>query len=297
MTLSQIIRGCRWEDVSRYVKEFDARCIDNEQRIAHLEQMFYEMQRIEPEGEGLLIQLHRYNDLFDDTGSTEKFHPFNACVKVVPRHQLFRYMWSRYLGAEIEDMGKNGPNNSDVENNSNETHEMPAAAVAANMLIHLSGHGYSQAEVEDNIKRSRVDDAMGYSVRFFTPNLNNVWSDEVVKLIRSKVVCDGSVKYFLEGVDSCSIRYFTTYFSTLYGWSKRCFSSARFAFSSIIRGQHIARSMMIIATPPTYKLSKEAISTIEYQLNAPFWLETLYYKDESLTDRIRVEAFINIYNE
>jgi len=54
---------------------------------------------------------------------------------------------------------------------------------------------------------------------------------------------------------------------------------------------------MIIATPPTYKLSKEAISTIEYQLNAPFWLETLYYKDESLTDRIRVEAFINIYNE
>ena len=141
MTLSQIIRGCRWEDVSRYVKEFDARCIDNEQRIAHLEQMFYEMQRIEPEGEGLLIQLHRYNDLFDDTGSTEKFHPFNACVKVVPRHQLFRYMWSRYLGAEVEDMGKNESNNSDVENNSNETHEMPAAAVAANMLIHLSGHG------------------------------------------------------------------------------------------------------------------------------------------------------------
>ena len=52
---------------------------------------------------------------------------------------------------------------------------------------------------------------------------------------------------------------------------------------------------MVIAYPPSYELSEEAISTIQHYLNAPNLRKTIFVKDESLTDRIRIEVFVGTY--
>lgn len=296
MTLSQIMRASRWEDVRRYVKNFDIQA--DRLTLSLYEKMFNEMQQINPEGEGFCIQLHRCNNDF----LVQLHHPYRANIKVSPPRQLLRYMWPRYLGAEVKDMGETKrkyiPGNS--KENTTKTAEsspMPDAAMAANMLYHLSGHGYSQAEVENNIKRHLADRDMGYYVRYIHQLKEKM--DDIVQLLESKTLDAKLVDDFLNDDDYRTryddIIYFTTYFSTLYAWSHRCYSETSEHFRYITSRYQSDRSLMVIAYPPSYELSEEAISTIQHYLNAPNLRKTIFVKDESLTDRIRIEVFVGTY--
>lgn len=297
MTLSQIMRASRWEDVRRYVKNFDIQA--DRLTLSLYERMFNEMQQINPEGEGFCIQLHRCNNDF----LVQLYHPYKANIKVSPRRKLLRYMWPRYLGAEVKDMGQTKRNYNpagDCEEDATKPAEsctMPDAAMAANMLYHLSGHGYSQAEVENNIKRHLADRDMGYSVRYIH-QLEEKMAD-IAQLLESKTLDAKLVDDFLNDDDYRTryddIIYFTTYFSTRYAWSHRCHSEASKDFRKITSHYQSDRSLMVIACPPSYELSDEAISTIQYYLAAPHLRKAIIVEDESLTDRIRVEVFVGTY--
>lgn len=301
MTLSQIMCRSRWENVRRYVMKFDHRANDN--RIGLYEKMFNEMCGIEPEGEGMCIELHRYNSNLDGLDCGEN-HSFEADIKVAPRGKLLRYMWSRYLGADVKDMcetkrkyHKSGSCNETYENDAKPC-VMPYAAITANMLRYLSEHGYSQAEVENNIKRNLTDEAMGYSVCYVLPFHEKIGID-VRQILMSKIPDKRLVDDFLNDNDSqkryAEIVCLTTYFSNLYGWSKKIISHASIALNDIVTRRPCDRSYMVIACPPSYELSEEAISTIKYHLDAPHLRKTLFVEDDSLTDRIRVEVFVGTY--
>lgn len=301
MTLSQIMRRSRWGDVSRYVKRFHRHT--DKLTLSLYEKMFNEMQRIEPEGEGMCIELHRYNSNLDGLDWGENYR-FKADIKVSPRGKLLRYMWSRYLGAKVKDMCETKRKYREAES-CNETNEndaepcaMPYAAITANMLCHLSGHGYSQAEVENNIKRNLTDEAMGYSVCRVLPFQEQIGID-VRQMLISKIPDKRLVDDFLNDNDSqrryAEIVCLTTYFSTLYGWSRKIVSHASIALTDIVTRRPCNRSYMVIACLPSYELSEEAISTIKYHLDAPHLRKTLFVEDDSLTDRIRVEVFVGTY--
>ena len=133
MTLSQIMRASHWEDVSRCIKKFHQ---TDKLTLALYEKMFNEMQHIEPEGEGLCIQLHRYDKDPDGIWIPPRHR---AKIKVEPPRQLLYYMWSHYLGAEVKDMceTKRKYREAGVCNETNETETescvMSNAAIAANM--------------------------------------------------------------------------------------------------------------------------------------------------------------------
>ncbi len=299
MTLSQIMRRSRWEDVSRYVKRFHRHA--DKLILSLYEKMFNEMQRIEPEGEGMCIQLHRYDE---DLDSLIILPRYRAQIKVTPPRQLLRYMWSRYLGAEVKDMCETkrkyhkAVSCNQTNENDAESCAMPDAAIAANMLCHLSGHGYSQAEVENNIKRQIVDGAMGYNVRFIHP-FEKRFGIDAEQILKSRISDEKLVDDFLRDNDYpkkyCVIINFTTYLSTLFGWNEMWNSVASVMYRPMISSYKIDRSLMIISYPPSYELSEEAISTIQYYFNAPHLRKMVFVEDTSLTDRIRVEVFVGTY--
>lgn len=299
MTLSQIMRASHWEDVSRFVKKFHQ---TDKLTLALYEKMFYDMQQIEPEGEGLCIQLHRYDKDPDGLWIPPRHR---AKIKVEPPRQLLYYMWSRYLGAEVKDMGetKRKYREAGVCNETDESEAescaMPDAAIAANMLCHLSGYGYSQAEVEDNIKRHIVDSAMGYNVRFIHP-FEKRFGVNAEQILKSSIPDEKLVDDFLSDNDYPKkygvIINFTTYLSTLFGWNKMWNSVASVMYKPLISSHQIDRSLMVIACPPSYELSEEAISMIQYHFNTPDLRKMVFVEDKSLTDYIRIEIFIGTYN-
>lgn len=299
MTLSQIMRASHWEDVSRYVKKFHQ---TDKLTLALYEKMFNEMQQIDPEGEGLCIQLHRYDKDPDGLWIPPRY---KAKIKVEPPRQLLYYMWSRYLGAEVKDMceTKRKYREAGVCNETDESEAescaMPDAAIAANMLCHLSGYGYSQAEVEDNIKRHIVDSAMGYNVRFIHP-FEKRFGVNAEQILKSSIPDEKLVDDFLNDDDYPKkygvIINFTTHLSTLFGWNKMWNSVASVMYKPLISSHQIDRSLMVIACPPSYKLSEEAISMIQYHFNTPDLRKMVFVEDKSLTDYIRIEIFIGTYN-
>ena len=167
------------------------------------------------------------------------------------------------------------------------------------MLCHLSVYGYSQAEVEDNIKRHIVDSAMGYNVRFIHP-FEKRFGVNAEQILKSSIPDEKLVDDFLNDDDYPKkygvIINFTTYLSTLFGWNKMWNSVASVMYKPLISSHQIDRSLMVIACPPSYKLSEEAISMIQYHFNTPDLRKMVFVEDKSLTDYIRIEIFIGTYN-
>lgn len=295
MTLSQIIRGSRWEDVLLYIKKFNSsRGFLTKLIIELCEPMFRELQQIEPEGEGMRITLARMKDRFGECD--RNYHQFDAYVYIEAEQKIYGYMWSHYLGAEVEDLGDNNNAyrvNYDPDEDDRtraERYRMPDAAIVANVILHLYIHGYSQAEAEDNIKRRMADELLGYNTYCIHQLTEPEWLARAHHILTRSTRNAEVVDRFLNGVQEDTLFCFTAHFCTNYGWSKQYSSVATRAFEERILHFH-HRALMVIAYPPAFAMSSKVTSTIKHLMFVAWPMETVFVEDDTISNHIRVEVY------
>lgn len=293
MTLSQIIRGCRWEDVLRYLNEINASRGVIIWLISDLcEPLFYELQAIEPQGSGAYLRLFRSINQLWVCNKTR--HKWDSCIALVSDDKIPDYMWSHYLGAEVEDWGNtnmrsDGCYSTAVHKKQIEEDAMPDAAIVANVIIKLSYDGYSQAEAEDNIKRRQADSSLGYNINI-TKLTQRKGLPMMIDNIKSKFIADGYLERLMEGAEDREMMHFTTYFSTNFGWSWSYRSQITADFSDRIVS-YSNRSLTLITYPRSFDISKTHRMINQVMFVPSRWKETVYIDVPWEMDYVQVDVY------
>lgn len=299
MTLSQIIRNCRWEDVLHYIRQINYACGQIMGLIPELcESTFYELQSIEPDDEALNIKLIRKKGMIISNYNMDKYHRFDASIFVSSSQRVYRYMWSRYLGATVTDLGDNYNSFRGIDYDPDEDdqtraerYRMPDAAIAANIIIHLTGNGYSQVEAENNIKRAFEENLMGYSVYYIHQLLTDAGLMKSRQILEDKILDKEVVCRFLENTENDKMLCFSTYFSTQFKWCKWYYSSATSVFEDMIITFGHDKALMIITYPASFDLNGKIIAMIKHLLYVPKLGEVVFVEDKNIDNRIKVEVF------